>query len=351
MAGGSGERFWPLSRKDHPKQLLKLGSPDASLLEEAVSRLEPIIPRQHIYVQTMPHLVHAIRKAGLPIPPENVLAEPCKRNTAGCLIYAAAHLHTRYGDEAAMAVVTADHVIGDPELFRKTVVAALEAAERDTVLVTMGVRPDRPATGYGYIHAPGDGNTAVVRVEGFKEKPDLGIAEQYVADGHYYWNSGMFFWRIASFVGELTQAQPRMAEVYHELCTALEDHDPPRAEEVFGKLENISIDYALMEKARNVAMIRAEFPWDDVGTWSALERTRKTDENGNIAQGNTVVIDSRDCIVYNSDGGEERTVAVVGAEGLVVVVTPDAILVVPKERTEDVKKAVQELERRGAPQL
>ncbi|MBI3119402.1 MAG: hypothetical protein HYZ00_11980, partial [Candidatus Hydrogenedentes bacterium] len=337
------------------KQLLRLTSATETMLHEAVRRIEPVTPRQHIYIQTMEHLINPIRKAEVGVPAENVIAEPCKRNTAGCLIYAVAHLLAKYGTDPAtlsMAVLTADHIIGSEELFRKTVVNALEAAEREAVLVTIGVKPTRPASGYGYIQtsAAEQGQT-VLPVQAFHEKPDLETAQRYVAAGNYYWNAGMFFWRISTFLDELRQAQPAMAARTVELRDALQALDTQRAHQVFQTLENTSIDYALMEKARRVAMAPANFPWDDIGTWAALDRTRQPDTAGNITEGGPVLVECRDCIVYNAEGADGMSVAVVGADNLVVVVTKDGVLVAPKDRTEDVKKAVQELELRNARQV
>jgi len=354
MAGGAGERFWPLSRKEHPKQLLRLTSETETMLHEAVARSAPLIPPAHIYVQTMGHLMHPIREAAVGVAPENVIAEPCKRNTAGCLIYAAAHMIAKYGEdvEISMAVLTADHVIGDADAFRATVDAALRTAEREEVLVTIGVPPTRPATGYGYIQAGAEQrDTGALPVQAFHEKPSLERAQEYLDAGNYYWNSGMFFWRVSTFLKELDAANPEMAEKARAIAMAMRAGDTERAQRTFEALENISIDYALMEKSRHVTMVPAPFPWDDVGTWAALERTREPDSSGNVTQGGPVLVNCRDSIVYNAEGVERMAVSVVGMDGVVVVVTADAVLVVSKDHTEDVKKAVQELEKRGSSQL
>ncbi len=356
MAGGSGERFWPVSREQHPKQLLCLTDSGKTLLQEAVDRLLPLVPREHIYIQTMGHLQTPISAAGLGIPGENVIAEPCKRNTAGCLCYAVAHLLAEHGGDGAditMAVVPADPVVGDDMLFRETVEAALAAAEADPVLCTIGIVPDRPATGYGYIHAElpdGASPLAALPVRAFKEKPPRDLAGKYLASGDYFWNSGMFFWRISTFLDEFDRANPVFSETTRRLAGVLRAGDHVEAENLFGRLESISIDYALMEKARNVAMVRAAFSWDDVGTWSALERTRRPDEDGNITEGGPVLVDCHGSIVCNHAGPEKMAVGVVGLDDVVVVATEDAVLVVHKDRTEDVKQVVQALKKRNAPQ-
>lgn len=361
MAGGSGERFWPVSRRLKPKQLLRLTSPTDTMLHEAVNRLLPLIAAEHIYVQTSPELVEAIRAARLAIPDDNIIAEPCRRNTAGCLAYAAAYMMARYRDDGtglSMAVVTADHRIGHPEHFLATVRMALDTVEAEPALGTIGIPPTRPSTGFGYIQAKlpeGAGNLETIPqafpVTSFKEKPPHDVAEQYVAAGNYFWNSGMFFWNIGTFVREFEKADSAYGQAIHAMAKAMTEENESQVNAVFNDLKGISIDYALMEKAENVVMINATFPWDDIGTWSALERAESGDHAGNVTNGDPVLIDCTGCIVYNDDGAAERAVAVVGMSDVVVVATKDAVLVVPKDRTEDVKKAVQALGERGATQL
>jgi mannose-1-phosphate guanylyltransferase len=359
MAGGSGERFWPLSRAHWPKQLLHLTSADQSMLAEAVSRLAPLIPPEHIYIVTGMHLVKPIREAGVGVPPENVIAEPCKRNTAGALSYAAAVLLANYGGDGSnlsMAVTTADHQIDDPDLFCRTVDAALTVAEQDDVLAIMGIAPSRPETGYGYIQvtdgAPSDLNgIAAYPVKAFHEKPSREQAEEFIAAGRYFWNSGMFFWRISVFLDELLHASPKHAAAVAAMAEAQRQGDAAALRAEFERLEDISIDYALMERARRVQMVRADYPWDDVGAWTALDRTYPKDELGNVAVGDPVLIDCEDCIVYNDPGAAGMAVSVIGVQDLVVVTTKDAVLVIPKSRAQDVRHAVKELRDRGAGQL
>jgi mannose-1-phosphate guanylyltransferase len=363
LAGGSGERFWPLSRRLRPKQLLCLTRPNETMLGEAVRRISGLIPPQRVFVITSRALVEPIRAAGIGTPPENIVGEPCKRNTCGALVYAAAELLARLGEGAAastaMAVLTADHAIADHEGFRATVDAALAAAERRGALVTIGIRPARPETGYGYIEADKDakaqetreGAATALAVASFREKPDLATAEKFVASGNFYWNSGMFFWRLDTFLGELGHAAPAMAQAVRALSAALRARDAARVDRLFESLDDISIDYALMEKTANVLMVPAGFVWDDLGSWDALDRTLARDAAGNVAVGDPVLIDVRDSIVYNEPGGEKRAVSVIGVEGLAVVVSDDAVLVVPKARAQEVKKAVAALKERGARQM
>lgn len=361
MAGGFGERFWPLSRWDRPKQLLRLTNPDQSMLEEAVARIAPLISPEQTYVATGEHLVEPIRQAKVGVPDENVIAEPCKRNTSGALAYAAAHALAAHGGDGTrltMAVTTADHRIGDAKRFRKTIGVAMDTAEQEQTLVTLGVTPSRPETGYGYIQAREEmrecsdlNNIQVCAVSAFHEKPRRERAEDFVASGRYFWNSGMFFWTIATFLKELDEVRPQLARATRDMAEAMRANNPNRVRKIFEKLEDISIDYALMERAKRVMVVRADFPWDDVGAWPALDRSHTPDAEGNILVGEPVVIESEDCIVYNEAGPDDMAVAVVGVEDLVVVVTRDAVLVVPKNRAQDTRHVVKELKRRNARQV
>lgn len=369
MAGGSGERFWPLSRRLRPKQLLNLTNTNESILSEAISRVTPIIPAENIYVATGEHLIEPVRAANVGVPDQNVLAEPCKRNTAGCLAYATAHiladraqpgespdsqeLQRRY----TLAILTADHIIGDADKFRETVDVIMSAAERENALGVIGVVPTRPETGYGYVeieegellekYAKG---VRVYPVSAFHEKPTQERARAFLHSGGYFWNAGMFFWNLDVFMTELALAKPEFAEAAIEMARALQKGDDAHVRRIFEGLEDISIDYALMEKAHNVIVARAEFPWDDIGSWPALERTFPRDGAGNIVVGDPVAVNCKGCIVYRDETAAKKdiAVAVVGATDLVVVVTEDAILVTPKDKAQDVKLAVSELASRGA---
>ncbi len=364
MAGGAGERFWPVSRRLRPKQLLNLTSPDHTLLEESIDRILPLIPPERIWIATARSLVEPIRQARTGVPDRNVIGEPCKRNTAGCLAYAAACLLARYPDRVpeglSMAVLTADHRIDPAQQFRRTVEAALEAAERDGALVTIGVVPTRAETGFGYIEVPQDaaplagparGLPPVYPVARFREKPDPATAEEYVRAGRFLWNSGMFFWRLDRFMAELGAASPAHAEAIPVMVGALKADDEPAAEQVFERLPDISVDFALMEKAERVATARAEFHWDDVGAWDALNRGWPRDAAGNVTRGDPVLVDAHNCIVYNDPGAARTAVAAIGVEDLIIVVTNDGVLVTPKGRAQDVKQAVAELKARGAEQV
>ena len=363
MAGGSGERFWPASRRARPKQLLRLTDPDRSMLEEAIDRIEPLIPRKNVLIATSELLQKPIREGIPSLPPENVIGEPAKRNTAACLALAAAHLEQRIGDpaRASMAVLTADHLIGDPDEFRSTVAAALDFAAEKPALVTIGVPPTRPDTGYGYIEieepvakaelAPG-ARPAIRPVLHFREKPDHPTAEEYAASGRHLWNAGMFFWRVSTFLDGVGAHMPKLRDATRGIVDALGDGaaGAPRVAELFEGLDDISVDYGLMERADNVHVIPATFPWDDVGSWDSLTRTRDSDADGNVTTGAPVLIGAKDCVVYDETGGD-TAVAVVGLSDVIVATTPDGILVCHKDRAQDVKKAVAELRKHGREKL
>ena len=361
MAGGSGERFWPLSRRSTPKQLLPLTESGQTLLQESVERVAGVIPPERVFIITSAQIRDAAA-AACSVPGENVLAEPCKRNTAGCLAFAAAHVMARFGvpaEQITMTVLTADHRIGDADAFCDCVRAALETVERQPALGVVGIAPTRPETGYGYIELPEDAAPAFVSPEGvgvypvlrFHEKPDAEKAAEFVASGRYLWNSGMFFWTLSTFLAELRHASPGHAAAVTAMTDALRRNDAARVDAEFTALHNISIDYALMEKARNIVMARGDFEWEDIGSWEAVGRIFPHDENGNVVNGDAVLIDTRDSIVFKTPAAADIAVATLGLDNIVVVVTGDAVLVMPRDRAQDVRKVVEELRNRGSEQL
>jgi len=363
MAGGAGERFWPLSRRNRPKQLLPLADSRKSLLAEAVERIAPVIPNERVFIVTGRHLVDAIRRAHLAIPSENILAEPYKRNTSGALAYATAVLAARFPDlppeKLGMAIITADHFIGAPDRFAASVDMAMSAAEKTGALVACGVPPTRPETGFGYIQVSQAPHTVeglpddapIYRMEAFHEKPDINQAGEYLASGHHLWNSGMFFWTAAAFLKELDLASPKLARAVRNMAGAFQKNDLSTVDRIFEQLDDISIDYALMEHAANVLVVQANFPWEDIGSWISLERTHGVDAQGNCLVGDPVVIDAERCIVYNAPGAVRMAVGVVGVCDLAVVVTEDGVLVAPKDRAQEVRGIVAVLKERGATQI
>ena len=359
MAGGSGERFWPVSRRTLPKQFLSLTRENRSLFEQVLDHITNVFPFEDIFSVSGIRHVDAIKKAQTGIPDKNIIAEPFKRNTSGCIALAAAVLLAESGGDGSgitMGVFPADHYVMHPDRFKTSVEAALSVAENREALVTFGIKPDRPETGYGYIEAAGKtertaGNVQVYSAARFCEKPDSETAKKYVTSGKFYWNSGMFFWRLSTFLDELGHASPDLLRAIEIMSEALVSKNHRRLTSVFEVIQDISIDYALMEKARNVMVLETDFGWDDVGAWDALERTCEPDENGNVTVGDPVLIDTQNSIVYNDSGSEKTAVGVVGINGLAVIVSDDGVLVIPKERAQDVRKVVSELKKRNSSQL
>ncbi|MCB0824876.1 MAG: mannose-1-phosphate guanylyltransferase [Armatimonadetes bacterium] len=341
MAGGSGQRFWPVSTNERPKQFLKLASPDATLLEQSVERAASIVGLECTHIATGKPLQATSQSACSNLKPEQVTAEPHKRNTSGCLIWVAANVIAQNPTDWAdttIAVLTADQRI-DPEAeFTKTVLNAMETAEEHGAIVTIGIRPDRPETGYGYIEV-GDANGKAFDVIRFREKPDRDTAEQFISAGNFLWNSGMFFYTLATFMAEMELAQPEMARITREIAGHLSQGDTEAAENAFAELPSISIDFALMEKARKVMVVEATFTWDDLGAWDSIERTYPADNSGNVALGKSRAIEANNNVVYVDRSDAE--VCLLGVDDLVVVVTPEAVLVCPKDRAQEVKKFLE----------
>lgn len=341
LAGGSGERFWPVSTRERPKQFLHLTDPERSLLREAAERAAAMVGWEATYVSTGRHLASQSQSECAALPPGNVLAEPTKRNTLGALVWAAASLIAKHPEdwaETTVAVLTADHRIAPEDAFHATLDQAMTLAEETGALVTIGIQPDRPETGYGYIEV-GEPVAAGRWVRRFTEKPDAATAAGYVAGGQHLWNSGMFFWTLAAFMAELQQAEPDAATAAREIAACLASGDQAGAETAFEGLRGVSIDYALMEKAGRVAVVKADFDWDDLGAWDALSRSLPSDEGGNVGIGRRRVLESSGCVVYSNDPAVE--VCVLGAEDLVVVVESGTVMVCPKSRAQEVRKFSQ----------
>lgn len=356
MAGGSGERFYPLSRRTRPKQLLPLVHPEKTMIEESIERIAPLIDPSDIFIITSAVLQPHIRAVVTSVPAENIIAEPHKRNTAPCLALAASVLQARYGAAAdiSVAVVTADQYIDSIDIFRRQVDQALGFAETHPVIVTLGIPPSRPETGYGYIEKGGVIEDDVCSVRSFREKPDRATAEEFLKDGSFVWNSGMFFYRCETFVEGMKVHAPQIGEKIDEMTDLVRadvrnavDGAYPSIDRLFGALPDISIDYALMEVAPNVVVLPSRFPWDDVGSWDSLERTNPVDADGNVCVGLSTVVESKNSIVANYSTGQAMMVSVIGMDDVVVVATDDSIVVVPKDRVQEVKKAVNRMKEQG----
>jgi mannose-1-phosphate guanylyltransferase len=344
LAGGWGERLWPMSTRGRPKQLLKLAD-DSSLVSRTLERVAPLVEVEESLALTSMNLSRQMIAELGSLPRERVVGEPVGRNTAPAIALAA-HLLVSRDPDALLVVLPADHVIGDDGAFREAIDLAARAAEGERALVTLGIPPDRAETEYGYIKAGEPAETkGVLRVEMFTEKPDIETAESFLADGRYFWNSGMFIWRADRFLEEVGRQLPEIAAALGAVTSA--PGDPAFEHELetyYGSVPSISVDYGVMEGAQEVLVVPTRFSWDDVGAWSALGRVWTSNARGNAVRGDSLLIDSEGCVVY-SEGG---VVAVVGLTDVVVAHTPGATLVCPKDRARDVRRVVDELKRRGS---
>jgi len=346
MAGGTGTRLWPLSREGRPKQALPLLG-DRTMFQIAVERLAPLFTPERTFVVTGSNHVDLLKAQGAGIPGENFIVEPVGRGTAPAIALGAIQLGRRH-PEAMMAVLTADHFIGDEAGFRQALLAAGKVAARG-YLVTLGVTPDTPATGYGYIER-GDvvesvENFLAYTVTTFREKPSAALAERFVADGRHSWNSGMFIWRIDRFLSELARTMPELFAQLDEIDRAL---DTPQSAnvlaEVWPHVASQTIDYGVMEKARDVVVIPIDVGWSDIGSWSSLLDLLPGDEDGNVClHAEHVSAGSRRVLVH----GRERMVATIGLEDIIIVDTEDVVLVCRKDQAEAVKQMVDRLKVEG----
>jgi mannose-1-phosphate guanylyltransferase len=340
MAGGSGERFWPMSRTRVPKHLLKLFS-ERSLLEETVRRIGRTVPLENIFVLTNEAQLEASQAAVADLlPPQQIIAEPAKRDTAPAAALATALVRARAGETATLALLPADAFIADTARFGMQFAAALPRAATSGAILTIAIRPDHPATGFGYLEMGDElasGPGGVVReVKRFVEKPDAATAKQYVESGAYAWNAGMFFWSVGTFLEEAARQAPELAAFVREFPSG---DFGPFLRERFPALPKISVDYAIMEKARRVETVLAQFDWDDVGLWTALPKHLPADNQGNATRGAVIVAGATNNIALSNG----RMIALCGVKDLVVVETADAILVCHRDAVQDIKKLTQQL--------
>ena len=342
MAGGRGERFWPQSRLHKPKHLLPIVGKDP-MLSQTIARVLPLVPAKNILVITTQQQLAEVRKVCAGLPRKNIIVEPVGRDTAPAVGLAMLLVKKR-NPEAAFAVLPADHVIGDEDGFRALLDAAFRAAESADELVTLGIEPTEPATGFGYIERGKlwhSGPPVVLRAKRFVEKPNLAKAKAYLASRRFYWNAGMFVWRVPVVTAALQQHAPELFAGLLRLGKALSRAGADKAlARLYPTLPRISVDYAVMEKSRNVLVLPASFGWDDVGSWPAVERHHGKDAGGNVLRGRAIVEAGRNNIVVSADG---HITAVLGLDDLIVVHTSDATLVCPKCRAQDIKLLLQRL--------
>ncbi len=351
MAGGAGTRFWPASRTLRPKQLLPLGGGSEALLAATVRRLKTRIPPEHIYIATGAHLLDATAKVVPELPRANLLAEPVARNTAPCIGWAT-HVIARRDPDALVAVFPADHYIGDEPAFLRCVDQAFDGAARG-YMTTVGIVPTRPETGYGYIER-GEVIAGELRsVQRFVEKPSRERAEIYLAEGKYLWNGGMFFFRARLMMDAITDHLPDLGLGLAQIdAAATSGNEAKVLGDVFPTLPAISIDHGVMEKERNLAVVPASFGWNDVGSWQSTWELSTKDDRGNAMPDDAVAVDAAGNLVHDlRTTGAKRVYAFVGVSDLVLVETDDAVLLLPRERAQDVRAVVDALKARGKPEL
>src|SRR5213595_1089625 len=343
LAGGSGERFWPLSRRACPKQLLRLVS-DKTLLEETLERLKGIVPPDHTLILTNTDQEGAVRRLLGGFPKENIIAEPAKRDTAAAVALGTGWVVAR--DHAGtMLVLPADHIIANQEAFQKTLALAAEAAEETGELVTIGIKPTWACPGYGYIEQGKpirlrnrEESEGIHRVVRFREKPNVDLAESFLRKGNFRWNAGMFVWSVPTVLSEFNRHAPELADFISQLRAPKNFENALR--DRFSKLPRISFDYAIMEKADRVLVVEASFDWDDIGSWRAVSNYFKNDEQGNAANCAITAVDSTNNIIFDQNG---TTIALLGVHNLIVVRTSDAVLVCHRHQAEKIKNLIGKL--------
>ncbi len=340
MAGGRGERFWPKSRKNLPKQFLSLTDDGKTMIQLTVERILPLVDMQDIYIATNRDYKKLVREQLPEIPEENILCEPVGRNTAPCIGLGAVHISRKY-DDAVMLVLPSDHLIKYNTIFLNTLSDAAEVAEQGENLVTLGITPDYPETGYGYIKFnPNQTMKRAFAVDRFVEKPDLETAKEYLATEQYLWNSGMFIWKVSTILHNMEKYLPETYAGLQRIQNAIATEDEQSVlEQEFEAFHSESIDYGIMEKAQNIYILSGSFGWDDVGSWLAVERIRQSNEFGNVITGNAVTVDTKNTIIE----GDKKLIATVGIEDLIIVDTEDALLICEKDSAGNIKKVLENL--------
>ena len=341
MAGGKGERFWPKSRISLPKQFLSLTDDGLTMIQLTVKRILPVVAMDDIYIVTNRDYIDLVRTQLPEIPEENIICEPVGRNTAPCIGLGAMYISKKYED-ALMIVLPSDHLCRDTDKFLEIIEGACETAEQGDNLVTVGITPTYPETGYGYIkYEPEAVLGMACAVDRFVEKPDLPTAKAYLESGDYLWNSGMFIWKISTILGRMKELIPGTYKGLIGIRAVIgTPQERATLKEVFPGFTSESIDYAIMERSKNIYIIPGDFGWDDVGSWLAVERISKNDENGNTIQGTVVYRDTKNSIIQ---GSKDKVIAAIGIEDMIIVDTDDALLLCPKERAGEIKAILEKM--------
>jgi len=343
MAGGKGERFWPKSRTNLPKQFLNIAG-NKSMIQQTVARLEKLMDIKQIFIVTNESYAELIGAQIPKLPSSNIIIEPIGRNTAPCVGLASLIVEERYPD-STMIVLPSDHIIKDESEFINILETAVRVAQQQENIVTLGVAPTGPETGYGYIERTDEMwdsfNTPVYKVNQFVEKPDLETAQKYIEEGNFYWNSGIFIWKSKTIRKKIEEFMPDMEVLLKDIQPALgTPWESDTIKRKFLEMPDQSIDYGIMEKADHIYVVPCQLGWDDVGSWTALDRIDERDDNGNVIRGNILNIDTKNCIIESNDG---KLIATLGIEDLIVVDTEDVTLICTKDKAQEVKKLLKEL--------
>lgn len=342
MSGGMGTRFWPKSRYNMPKQFLRTVG-DKTMIQNTVDRIEKCIPHENICIVTNKNYVRMIKKQLPKIKGGNIFIEPYNRETATCIGYAAVRL-LKKDPEAVMIVLPSDHMISNKDEFKRTIDEALNIAKSEDLLVTMGVVPRRPETAYGYIEIgkplEGYGDIPAYRAKRFTEKPNKTVAQMFIDKGTFLWNSGMFVWRASALLSEMEKYLPDLFGSLMQMAGALGTLEEERVvNEEYEKIDGISIDFGIMEKSPDVAVLKTNLDWDDIGTWNALEKYYMKDDDNNIINGLCSTIDTKNSMIF----GDQRLIATIGVNNILVVDTGDIVLICDRERDQDIKEMVRQL--------
>lgn len=336
MAGGKGTRFWPLSTEEKPKQFLNLLGRE-TMIQMTVNRVKPIIPINRIFVCTIASYVDLVKEQLPELPEKNIIVEPEGRNTAPCIALSSMIINRKF-DDASIAVLPSDHLIKDEDNFRKIILDCNDFLDEDkTALITIGMKPDRPETGYGYIRCDKKSTNLkeneFIKVDKFVEKPDLNKAETYLKEGNYLWNGGMFLWKSNNIINQIREYCPEVYKPLEEIQNVSDEKLDDLIKEQYKNTKAISIDYALLEKSKEIYVVPADIGWDDIGTWKSVERYKKKDDFDNIIEGNAKVIESRSNIALNSG----KKVIMIGIEDVMTIETEDCIYIVSKDRMENLR--------------
>ena len=341
MAGGIGSRFWPFSRSHYPKQFQDILGTGKTLIQQTAARFQDICPPENIYVVTNKDYKSLVKEQLPFLGDEQLLLEPAMRNTAPCIAYATYKIHSQ-NPNAVLTIAPSDHIILREQDFERVALSALEVATKEDILVTLGITPTRPDTGYGYIQYLGEQRLkGLLKVKTFTEKPNLELAESFIESGDFVWNSGIFISNAESMIRQYQELLPDIAELFEEISAVYyTEKEPERVKEVYYQCSNISIDYGIMEYAPNVYVIPCEFGWSDLGTWKSLFELSEKDGDNNVLQGNITTYHAKDCIVKTP---EERLVVIEGLEGYIVAEKDNVLLICPKDQEQRIKQYLNDV--------